>query len=92
MDIEYTTDYYDDYGSEEYDFHQFDGKTCFDYLEIRDGNSNDSALLGKYCGDSDVLNLPITLMTSGEFLWLRGVLHLLPHNSNYVLKVEDKSK
>ena len=69
MDIEYTTDYYDDYGSE-------DGKTCFDYLEIRDGNSNDSALLGKYCGDSDVLNLPITLMTGGEFLWLRCVLHL----------------
>ena len=71
MDIEYTTDYYDDYGSEEYNFHQFDGKTCFDYLEIRDGNSNDSALLGKYCGDSDVLNLPITLVASGEFLWLK---------------------
>ena len=69
MDIEYTTDYYDDYT--DYDYHQFDGKTCFDYLEIRDGNSQDSALLGKFCGDVEVLSLPITMQTTGEYLWLR---------------------
>ena len=68
MDIEYTTDYYDYY--EYYDYHQFE---CFDYIEIRDGKSQDSALLGKYCGDSDVLPLPITFLTSGEFLWIRWV-------------------
>ena len=71
MDIEYTTDYYDYFGSQAYDFHQFDGQICFDYLEIRDGKSQDSALLGKYCGDSDQLSLPITFLTSGEFLWIR---------------------
>ena len=70
MDIEYTTDYYD-YYNDYYDYHQFDGNTCFDYLEIRDGNSQDSALLGKYCGDGDVLSLPIKMQTTGEYLWLR---------------------
>ena len=69
LDIEYTTYYYEDY--EDYDYHQFDGKTCFDYLEVRDGNSTNAALLGKYCGDSSVLSLPITMQTTGEFLWLR---------------------
>ena len=75
MDIEYTTDNYDYYEywdqQEGYDYYQFEGKTCFDYIEIRDGKSQDSALLGKHCGDSDVLPLPITLLTTGEFLWLR---------------------
>ena len=75
MDIEYKTDNYDYYEYldqyDNYDYHQFDGKTCFDYLEIRDGKSQDSALLGKYCGDSDVFPLPIALKTSGYFLWLR---------------------
>ena len=70
MDIEYTMDYYDFY-NEYYDYHQADGKTCFDYLEIRNGNSQSSPLLGKYCGDSDVLSLPITILTTGEFIWLR---------------------
>ena len=62
---------YETFGSDDYyDYHQFDGKTCFDYLEIRNGNSQDSALLGKYCGDSDVLSLPIAMQTTGEHLWL----------------------
>ena len=69
MDVEYTTDYYDYY--ENYDYHQFDGNTCFDYLEIRNGNSQDSPLLGQYCGDSDVHSLPITIQTTGEYLWVR---------------------
>ena len=70
MDVEYTTDYYDHLYAN-YDYHQFDGNTCFDYLEIRNGNSHDSPLLGKYCGDSDVLSLPITIKTTGEYLWVR---------------------
>ena len=70
MDIEYTVNDYD-YLNEYFDYHQFDGNTCFDYLEIRNGNSQDSGLLGKYCGDSDVLSLPITMQTTGEYLWLR---------------------
>ena len=70
MDIEYTTDNYD-YYSEYPDYHQFDGITCYDYLEIRNGNSQDSELLGKYCGDSDALSLPITIQTTREYLWLR---------------------
>ena len=73
MDIEYTKDNYDYFFeySDYLDYHQFDGNTCFDYLEIRNGKSPDSALMAKYCGDSDVLSLPITLQTNGEFLWLR---------------------
>ena len=70
MDIEYTKDYYD-YYNEYYDYPQFDGITCFDFLEIRKGDSQQSELLGKYCGDSDVLSLPITIQTTGEYLWLR---------------------
>ena len=69
MEIEYTPDYYENYN--DYDYHQFDGNTCFDLLEIRDGNSQESALLGKYCGNSDVLSLPIAMQTTGEHLWLR---------------------
>ena len=67
MDIEYTSDYYDDY----YDYHQFGGITCFDYLEFRDGNSESSELLGKYCGDSDVLSLPFSLQSTQEYVWIR---------------------
>ena len=71
MDIEYSSssDYYDYYGN--YDLYQFDGNTCFDYLEIRDGNSGNSELLGKYCGDGNVLSLPISLLSTEEYLWIR---------------------
>ena len=79
MDIEYTTEFYQ-YYYDTYDYHQFDGKTCFDFLEIRDGSSQDSALLGKYCGDSDVLSLPITIQTSGLYFWLRSASR---NNYNY---------
>ena len=76
MDIEYTTDDYD-YLHENFDYHQFDGMTCFDFLELRDGKSRNSPLIGKYCGDSDVIPLPLTLLTSGEFLWLRLVIKVM---------------
>ena len=69
MDIEYTSNNYDYYGN--YDYHQFDGYTCFDYLEIRDGGSETSDLLGKYCGDSDVLSLPFSMLSTQEYLWIR---------------------
>ena len=69
MDIEYTTDYYDYYGN--YDYHQTGGMTCFDYLEIRDGDSENSELLGKYCGDGNVLSLPISMQSTQEYLWIR---------------------
>ena len=72
MDIEYSTDSYEYYGN--YDYHQFDGNTCFDFLEIRNGSSQDSALLGKYCGDSYAISLPITIQTSGLNFWLRCAL------------------
>ena len=70
MDIEYDSDNYD-YYDYYYDYHQFDGLTCFDYLEIRDGNSGNSELLGKYCGDGNVLSLPISLLSTEEYLWIR---------------------
>ena len=69
MDIEYTTDYYDYLGN--YDYHQSGGMTCFDYLEIRDGDSENSELLGKYCGDGNVLSLPISMQSTQEYLWIR---------------------
>ena len=70
MDIEYTFDNYDHY-EYYYDYHQMDGYTCFDYLEIRDGGSETSDLLGKYCGDSDVLSLPFSILSTQEYLWIR---------------------
>ena len=71
MDIEYTSNNYDYYGNDNYDYHQFDGITCFDYLEIRDGDSENSELLGKYCGDGNVLSLPISMQSTQEYLWIR---------------------
>ena len=70
IDIEYTSDYYD-YYSKYQDMHQFEGNTCFDYLEVRNGGSETSDLLGKYCGDSDVLSLPFSLQSTQEHLWIR---------------------
>ena len=69
MDIEYTPEYYDLLGS--YDYHQFDGYTCLDYLEIRDGGFETSNLLGKFCGDSDVISLPFSMQSTQEYLWIR---------------------
>ena len=73
MDIEYTSDYYDyyNYYYDYFEYHQFGGITCFDYLEIRDGDSENAELLGKYCGNSEMLSLPISMQTSQEYLWIR---------------------
>ena len=73
MDIEYFNyeyDYY--YGSDDYDFHQYGGVTCMtDYLEIRDGTSEQSPLIDGYCGDGTVLSLPITIQTTKNNVWMR---------------------
>ena len=45
---------------------------CYDYLEIRDGNSDDSPLLGKLCGNNTVNNLnDTTIISTQNQVWLR---------------------
>ncbi|KAK5640278.1 hypothetical protein RI129_011089 [Pyrocoelia pectoralis] len=39
---------------------------CFDYLEIRDGDSENSTLVGQYCG-----NRPPDVQSSHNYLWLK---------------------
>ena len=41
--------------------------TCYDYLEIRDGDSEDSPLMGKFCGT----NIPQFMHSTNNFLWIR---------------------
>lgn len=44
--------------------------TClYDYVEIRDGHSNDSRLIGKYCG----YKLPPDLYSTGNKLMIKFV-------------------
>ena len=71
MDIEYeSNDYY--YDNEYYDYHQFGGVTCmYDYLEIRDGTSDQSPLIDAYCGNNAVVSLPIQMQSTGNNIWMR---------------------
>ena len=72
MDIDYESGYYDDYSSDDYDYHQYGGVTCTDdYLEIRDGASEQSPLIDRYCGDETVLSLPIVIQTTRNNVWVR---------------------
>ena len=71
MDIEYESDHYY-YDNDYYDYHQYGGVTCmYDYLEIRDGTSEQSPLIEAYCGDSTVLSLPIQMQSTGNNVWMR---------------------
>ena len=71
MDIEYESENYDDYYDSN-DYHQYGGVTCkYDYLEIRDGTSEQSPLIGAYCGDSTVVSLPIQMQSTGNNVWIR---------------------
>ena len=73
MDIEYSDFDYDYYSDNEYyDYHQYGGVTCMsDYLEIRDGTSEQSPLIDGYCGDSTTLSLPIQIQTTQNNVWMR---------------------
>ena len=71
-DYEYYRDEYNpDYQEIGLDKPQFDGKTCLDWLEVRDGDSQGSELLGEYCGNKELLSLPITIKSSGKNVWVR---------------------
>ena len=72
MDIEHADPDY--YGYDDYidsDYHQFGGLTCWDYLEVRDGASEQSPLINGYCGNSDLLSLPIEIRSSQDTLWIK---------------------
>ncbi len=43
----------------------------YDYLEIRDGDNENSTLIGKYCGDPSFTPEPI--MSAMNYLWIRFV-------------------
>ena len=45
-----------------------DSSGCdWDFLEIRDGSSEDSQVIGKFCGT----NIPVTLHTTQNNIWIR---------------------
>jgi len=79
IDMPYTAENYDYYRDEYNPYYeeinldkpQFDNITCEEWLEVRDGPSQDSKLLGEYCGDKELLSLPITVRSSGKFVWVR---------------------
>ena len=58
---------YDDYS----DYHQYGGVTCHDYLEIKDGASEQSPLIDDYCGDGTTVSLPINIQTTQNNAWLK---------------------
>lgn len=44
------------------------GASCeFDFVELRDGESQDSPMLGRFCGNT----APLMIMGSSDRLWLR---------------------
>ena len=43
--------------------------TTSDYVEMRDGNSEDSPLMGRFCGNGS--NVPAFIQTSKNHLWIR---------------------
>ena len=45
----------------------FFDETCSDYLEIRDGSSEKSALIGKFCGT----DIPDSLHSTQNNMWIR---------------------
>ena len=76
MDIKYADPEYYDYDdytdNDYYDYHQYGGLICnADYLEIRDGASEQSQLIDGYCGDETVLSLPIDIQTTQNNVWMR---------------------
>jgi len=85
IDMEYTSDqalfdYYRDEYNEDYeaiylDRPQFQSTdlniTCHQWLEVRDGPAQSSPLLGEYCGNKELLSLPITLQTSEKYAFVR---------------------
>ena len=46
---------------------------CTDYLEIRDGKSGDSPLMGRFCGG----NRPTSIQSTQNFMWIRYVFNLI---------------
>ena len=42
-------------------------KFCKDYVEIRDGKSKDSPLMGKFCGE----NIPPSIQSTQNFMWIK---------------------
>ena len=42
---------------------------CPDYIEMRDGNSEDSPLMGRFCGNGS--NVPAFMQTTQNHMWIR---------------------
>ena len=69
---EYNYDYYYNHFFWRDFLHFYEGFVCIgDYLEIRDGPSEQSPLIGGYCGDETSLSLPIEIQTTQENAWMR---------------------
>ena len=78
MDVEYYdfvnyADFYD-YDYDQYidqDYNGFEGLICKDYLEVRDGASEESPIIDVYCGSDQFVSLPIEVRSSQNNLWIK---------------------
>ena len=72
-DIETYPDYYD----YDYDYYiaggmnGYEGLLCWDYLEVRDGATEESSLIDVYCGWDQVVSIPIEIQSSQNNLWIK---------------------
>ena len=58
--------------------------TCaFDYLEIRDGDNENSTLIGKYCGDPSLT--PDSISSTMNYIWMRFVTDGSVQNRGFAL-------
>ena len=74
MEMPYFDDfsYYYDYESYDDYYHSYGGVTCmFDYIEIKDGGTEQSPLIDAYCGNNTVVSLPIKIQSSQNNVWIK---------------------
>ena len=55
----------------------------YDYLEIRDGDTENSTVIGRYCGDSSLT--PDTITSSYNYLFINFVTDGSVQNRGFVL-------
>ena len=70
-----------------FDYRDFDIEgswNCrYDYLEIRDGDNENSTVIGKYCGDSSVT--PDTITSNYNYIFINFVTDGSVQNRGFVM-------
>ena len=61
----------------------WDGNCAYDYLELRDGDDQNSTLIGRFCGDQSVA--PDMITSTYNYLWIAFVTDGSVQNRGFVL-------